>query len=220
VRKRVVAALVAVAICWIAQVGLSTEEKLESIYQSIVASSKKYTPDRYSVRIENKSLSESLKDLPEDILTGTPRVVIHFQKGKGVSMLVENVKEEYTQLFSMYEEYLQSSGISKVQNPSEFKSIMDMGNVSIQGEKDDTVTLKVWDPKAEVHDDNYALFTLDKGKWVIREVVYYLEGDPVIKLQNAYQFYGKYYMPESIVMTNLKDKTTEVFRFKDYQFGK
>lgn len=212
----------AIIFATVTQVAMPTQEKLQSIYQSILAASKKHTPETYSVRIKNGSLEDSLKELPEDILTGTgaPQVMLRFQKGKGVSMYIKNVKEEYAHLFSMYEEYLQSSGISKVQNPPEFKSIMDINRVAFQSEEKDTVILKVWDPKGEIEEGNYALFTLDKGKWVIRKVVYYLEDEPIIRLENDYKTYGSYYMPGQIVMTNLRDSSTEIFRFENYTFGK
>lgn len=221
-KRPVFSVLVVVLVAAVTQVAMPTQERLQNIYQSILRASRTHTPETYSVRIKNGSLEDSLKELPEDILTGTgdPQVILQFRKGEGVSMYIENVKEEYAHLFSMYEEYLQSSGISKVQNPPEFKSIMEKDRVAFQSEKADSVILKVWDPKGEIEEGNYALFTLDKGRWVIRQVVYYLEDEPIIRLENDYRSYGSYYMPEQIVMTNLRDSSTEIFRFENYKFGK
>ena len=183
--------------------------------------SAKITPESYRVRVKNKTFEDALKDLPEDILTGKgkPAVVVTFKKGEGVRIIIENIKSEYASLFSMYEDYLKFSGISKVQNPDEFKELIDRKKVSFYKEDANSVVVQAWDPEKENKDNNYALFTLDKKKWVIHKAVYYLDGSPYVQVVNSYKSYGKYYLPYKIELKNLVDNTSDVFLFEDYKFG-
>ncbi len=194
-------------------------DKINEVYDSILNMSEKITPVSYSVRVKNKSFEEALQDLPKDVLTGKPAVVVTFKKGVGVRIVIENIKSEYASLFSMYEDYLKFSGISKVQNPNEFKELIDRKKVSFLKEDADSVVVKAWDPEKEEKDNNYALFTLDKKKWVIHKAVYYLDGSPYVQVLNSYKSYGKYYLPYKIELKNLVDGTSDVFLFENYTFG-
>ena len=196
--------------------------EIEEIYDNIVQMSGVNTPNSYKVIIENKSFDEALNELPPEILEGKgkPRVVISFRKKEGVKILIENIKEEYRSLFSMYEEYFKFSGISKVQNPKELREIIDRDKISVYKVEPGFVVLQAWDPQKEERDDNYAFFYLDKKKWVISEAVYYLDGNPYVKAENSYKAFGKYYMPYKIVLTNMNDNTNDVFFFKEYVFNK
>jgi hypothetical protein len=182
--------------------------------------SKKNTPQAYKVYVQNISFSEALADLPEEIRTGNkePAVMVYFKKGEGVRIVIENIKSEYASLFSMYEDYLKFSGISNVQNPAEFKEIIDLGKLQFHREDKSTVIVKAWDPGQEERDDDYALFTLNKNKWVIVKAVYYLDGTPFVEAENRYKAFGSYYLPYEIVLKNLVEDSNEVFRFVDYRF--
>jgi hypothetical protein len=184
--------------------------------------SKLHTPDTYRVTVENKSFSEALEELPEDILTGEgkPRVVVLFKKNDGVKIVIENIKEEYTSLFSMYEEYFKVSGISKVQNPIELREIIDKEKMNIYKVDKDAVVLQVWDPNEEKKTDNYAFFLLDRKRMVINQATYYLDGIPYMKAENSYKKYEKYLMPYKIVLTNMTDNSNDVFYFENYEFNK
>jgi len=85
-------------------------------------------------------------------------------------------------------------------------------------EDEKNVILKAWDPEQEGKGDNFALFTLDKNKWVIEKALYYLDGTPYVQAENKYKDIGKYYLPYEIVLTNLVDNSSEVFRFIEYNF--
>ncbi len=197
-------------------------EKILDIYRNVERMSKIHTPNSYRVKVENESFNEALKELPEDILTGRgePQVLILFRKDEGVKIVIENIKGEYASLFSMYEDYFKFSGISKVQNPNELKEIIDKDKISFYKEDKNSVIVKAWDPQKEEKEDDYALFYLDKKNWVIREAIYYLDGNPYVKAVNSYKTYGKYYMPYKIVLTNMNDNSNDVFHFMDYQFNK
>ncbi|MBN2325349.1 MAG: hypothetical protein JXQ30_16590 [Spirochaetes bacterium] len=208
-------------------VGLSrtvfaADKQIEEIYKNIVKSSKVQTPDSYTVKIENKSFEDALKELPKEILEGKgdPKVVVEFKKNEGVRIIIENIKEEYRSLFSMYEEYFKFSGISKVQNPVELREIIDSDKIRVYKSGSEVIVLQAWDPTQEAKDDNFAYFYLDKKRWVISEAVYYLDGNPYVKAQNSYKSFGKYYMPYEIVLTNMNDNTSDTFFFKDYRFNK
>jgi hypothetical protein len=183
---------------------------------------KKITPASYRVRVENKKFEEALQELPEEILTGEgePSVAIHFYKGEGVKIVIENIDSDYATIFSYIEDYFKFSGISKVQNPVEFKEIIDSGKIELHQETEDCIVVKAWDPEKEELDDNYALFYLDKKKWVINKAVYYLDGEPFVRAENSYKSIGKYYMPYKIVLTSVNENTSDVFLFKDYTFPK
>ena len=198
-----------------------SDEKVEDIYKQIEKMSKLQTPDTYRVTVENKSFSEALEELPADILTGggEPRVVILFKKNDGVKIVIENIKEEYTSLFSMYEEYFKVSGISKVQNPIELREIIDKEMMSIYKVEKDAIVLQVWDPDEEMMTDNYAFFYLDRNRMVINQATYYLDGTPYMTAENSYKKYGKYLMPYKIVLTNMTDNSNDVFYFEDYKFN-
>ncbi len=196
-------------------------DKISEVYNSVLSMSAKITPSSYRVRVKNKTFEDALQDLPEDILTGKgrPAVVVTFKKGEGVRIIIENIKSEYASMFSMYEDYLKFSGISKVQNPDEFKKLIDKKKISFLKEDADSVVLQAWDPEKEEKDNNYALFTLDKKKWVIHKAVYYLDGSPYVQVVNRYKSYRKYYLPYKIELKNLVDDTSDVFLFEDYAFG-
>ena len=121
---------------------------IQEIYRKIVDSSERITPKSYRVRVENDSFSEALAELPEEIRTGEeePAVMIYFEKGEGVRIVIENIRSEYASLFSMYEDYLKFSGISNVQNPMEFKEMIDQGKVQFYEEDNKNIILKVWEP--------------------------------------------------------------------------
>ena len=194
---------------------------LDDIYNNIVKMAKKNTPVSYTVEVENNKFAEALDELPEDILTGKgiPKVKIQFSKGVGVKIVIENIKSEYASLFSMYEEYFKFSGISKVQNPDEFKQIIDSNKANFYEENDEFIVVQAWDPGSDVKDDNYALFSLDKSKWVIMKTVYYLDGIPFVQAENSYKFFGNYYMPYRIELIYLSEDSSDVFLFKDYNFS-
>jgi len=177
-QKKLIVSLVVILIFSLSAVSaLSSDRRIVEIYKNIERMSKKTTPDYYKVRVENQKFSEALKELPEDIVIGNkkPYVVIVFKRGEGVKIIIENIKSEYTSLFSMYEDYFKFSGISKVQNPIEFKEIMDKNKIDFYKEDGDYVIVKAWDPEKEEKGDDYALFYLDKSKWIIRKAVYYLQ---------------------------------------------
>lgn len=201
-------------------VGSLFASNMQEIYSKIEDASKRMTPQFYKVRIENESFNEALNELPEEIRTGKedPAVMVYFKKGEGVRIVIENIQSEYASLFSMYEEYLKFSGISNVQNPIEFKEIIDKGKVQFYQEDKKNIIIKAWDPEKEVKDDDYALFTLNKSKWVIEKALYYLDGNPYVQAENKYKNFGKYYLPYEIELVNLIDNSIEVFRFVDYQF--
>ncbi len=198
-----------------------TQERILEIYKTIAEMSKKQTPSSYRVTVSNRSFSDALRDLPGDILTGKgePAVVIQFQRGKGVKIIIENIKSEYASLFSIYEEYLKFSGISKVQNPDELKAMLDRDKLRFYSEDGNSVIVQAWDPEKEEKDNNYALFTFDKKNWVINKALYFLDGNPYVEVENRYKLYGKYYLPDRIVLTNLADNTSEDFLLKEYRFG-
>lgn len=200
---------------------LFSQERMLEIYKNIAETSKKQIPPSYKVRVSNRSFSEALKDLPSDILTGKgePAVMIQFQRGKGVNIVIENVKKEYSSLFSVYEDYLKFSGISKVQNPDELKTMLDKDKLKLYSEDSSSVVIQAWDPEKLEKDNNYALFTFDKKNWVINKAVYFLDGNPYVEVENNYKLYGKYYMPSRIVLRNLADNTTEEFILENYRFG-
>jgi hypothetical protein len=213
-------ALLWMACAWAFAVGGLASEDLLGVFKNIEDMSAKNTPTGYTVIIENKRFAEALKELPKDVLTGKgePAVSVRFKKGEGVKIVILNVKNEYASLFSMYEDYLRFSGISKVQNPAEFKEIIDKGRVELQdGDKNFTV-VKAWDPTKEEKDNNFALFYLDRSTWVIKKAVYYLDGVPYVEAENNYKEYGKYYLPNKIVLTYKKENSTDVFLFKNYKF--
>jgi hypothetical protein len=200
--------------------GIIFASDINEVYSAIERMSNRNTPKAYWVRVQNESFEEALSDLPQDIRTGTkkPFVAIYFKKGEGVRIVIENIKSEYASLFSMYEEYLKFSGISNIQNPSELKEIIDQDKVIVYEENKDKVVLKAWDPEEVEKNDNYALFTLDKHKWVIEEAVYFLDGNAYVRAENKYKSFGTYYLPYEIVLKNLSDESSEVFRFTDYHF--
>jgi hypothetical protein len=207
-------------IIFISSMGVLPASDITEVYNEIVRMSQRNTPDSYQVRVRNQSFEEALADLPEEILTGSkePAVAIHFKKGEGVRIVIENIKSEYASLFSMYEDYLEFSGISNVQNPPELKAIIDKGKVMVQSEDENTVVLKAWDPEKVEKGDDFALFTLDKKTWVIEEAVYYLDGNPYVRAENKYKRFGSYYLPYEIVLRNLSDESSEVFLFTEYRF--
>ena len=194
---------------------------LKEIYNNIVKMANKNTPVSYTVEVENNKFDEALEELPEDILTGkgAPKVKIQFSKGVGVQIIIENIKSEYASLFSMYEEYFKFSGISKVQNPDEFKEIIDSDKACFYEENNEYIVVQAWDPESDLKDDNYALFSLDKNKWVIMKAVYFLDGTPFVQAENSYKFYGNYYMPYKIELMYLTEDSSDVFLFKDYSFS-
>jgi len=193
---------------------------LQQIYSNINEMSGKITPRSYRVRVENNKFDEALKELPQDILTGDgkPFVSIYFRKGEGVRIVIENVQSEYASLFSYIEDYVKFSGISKVQNPQEFKVMLDKDKIEYYREEKDFVIVKAWDPETEVKDDNYALFYLDKKNWVIKKAVYYVDGTQFVEAENSYKKFGQYYLPYKIVLTSLNDNSQDVFTLKDYTF--
>jgi hypothetical protein len=199
--------------------GIASEDLL-GVFKNIEEMSAKNTPPGYTVIVENKRFAEALKELPKDVLTGKgePAVSVRFRRGEGVKIVILNVKSEYASLFSMYEDYLRFSGISKVQNPAEFKEIIDKGKVELQNGDSGFVVMKAWDPTREERDNNYALFYLDKSTWVIKKSVYFLDGAPYVEAVNSYKEYGKYYLPNKIVLTYKKENSTDVFLFKNYKF--
>ncbi|MFW6138523.1 MAG: hypothetical protein ACOC7U_05055 [Spirochaetota bacterium] len=212
------------AVVMAALMGVNTafsEQKIEQIYENVVKMSESHTPNSYTVEVENERFREALKELPKDVLTGKgqPAVVIKFEKGRGVKLVIENVQKEYSSLFSMYEEYFKFSGISKVQNPSELKELVNKDKVEFYQQNPDEVIIKAWDPQVEQKGSNYALFFLDRDKWVIKKAEYYLDGEPYMKAVNSYKYYNSYYMPYKIVLTNLKDSSTDEFIFSNYQFN-
>jgi hypothetical protein len=200
--------------------GLVQASDLDEVYRTITKMSSRNTPQSYKVRVQNDSFSEALADLPDEIRTGAgePAVMVYFKKGEGVKILIENIKSEYASLFSMYEEYLKFSGISNVQNPSELKKIIDMDKLQLYREDKQAIILKAWDPEKTERDDSYALFTLSKDRWVIEKAVYYLDGTRYVQAENKYKVYGSYYLPYEIVLINVVDDSSEVFRFVDYRF--
>ncbi|KPJ88727.1 MAG: hypothetical protein AMS17_04410 [Spirochaetes bacterium DG_61] len=194
--------------------------RLTQIYKNIDEMSGKLTPQSYKVRVENSKFEEALLELPDDILTGEgkPYVSIHFRKGEGVRIVIENVLSEYASLFSYIEDYVKFSGISKVQNPAEFKEIIDKGKVDFYSEEKDSLIVRAWDPEKEEKDDNYALFYLDKKNWVIKRAVYYVDGTAFIEAENSYKKFGQYYLPFKIVLTSLNDNSQDIFNLKEYVF--
>jgi len=220
-RKYLILLLVFVFILFLGSFGLS-DVKIMEIFKNIDAMSKKHTPPSYKVRVENQKFSDALQELPKEILTGegTPSVSIHFHKGEGIKIVIENIDSEYASIFSYIEDYFKFSGISKVQNPVEFKEFIDNDKVDFYKEEKDFVIVKAWDPENDVKDDNYALFYLDKKNWVIKKAVYYLDGIPFVQADNSYKSFGNYYMPYKIVLTSVNENTSDVFLFKDYQFFK
>lgn len=200
--------------------GLLFGRDIEDIYASICRMSSKNTPVTYKVKVENESFREALAELPEEIRTGNeePAVMVYFKKGDGVKIVIENIKSEYASIFSMYEDYLKFSGISNVQNPDEFKRIIDVNMIQFHEEDNESVIVKAWDPERGEMDDNFALFALSKDKWVIESAVYYLDGNPYVQAENRYKSYGSYYLPYEIVLTNLNDNSREVFKFSNYLF--
>jgi len=193
---------------------------MTEVYKNIEKASETNTPGSYTVRVDNDSFNEALSDLPEEILTGkgAPAVVVAFKKGEGVSIIIENIKAEYASLFSIYEEYLRFSGISKVQNPIELAEVIEEDAIRIYREDGSNIILQAWDPEHKDNRETYALFTLDRKKWVIREAVYYLDGSAYVRVSNEYASYGSYYMPSRISLTNLVENTSDVFVFEDYLF--
>jgi len=199
----------------------SNDEKINGIYKNIVKMSQKYTPRHYTVKVINKNFEEALKDLPEDVLINgkKPYVLIDFTKGKGVKIIIENIKEEYKSLFSMYEDYFKFSGISKVQNPVEFREIIDKGVVKFYKEDKRYVVVQAWDPEKKENKDDYALFYLDKKMWIIKKAIYYVDGSPYVEAVNNYERIGKYYLPTKIELKTLTgEEGGDVFYFKDYKF--
>ena len=202
---------------------LSADKKIVEIYNNIAKMSHTYTPEHYTVKVINKKFEEALKELPEDVLISgkNPYVLIDFTKGKGVRILIENIKDEYKSLFSMYEDYFKFSGISKVQNPMEFKEIIDQGVVKFYKEDKDYVVVQAWDPEKKDKKDDYALFYLDKKMWIIKKAIYYVDGTPYVEAINQYEKIGKYYLPTRIELKSLiGEGGGDVFYFKDYQFKK
>jgi hypothetical protein len=200
--------------------GILFASDINEVYSAIERMSNRNTPKAYRVRVQNDSFEEALSDLPAEIRTGTkkPFVAVYFKKGEGVRIVIENIKSEYASLFSMYEDYLKFSGISNIQNPSELKEIIDRDKVIVYEENTSKVVLKAWDPEKDEKDDNYALFTLTKDKWVIEEAVYFLDGNAYVRAENKYKSFGTYYLPYEIVLRNLFDESSEVFRFTEYRF--
>jgi hypothetical protein len=220
IRRVLTGALLMGALAGVFAAGGFASDDLAGVFKNIEEMSAKNTPAGYTVLVENKRFAEALKELPKDVLTGKgePAVSVRFKKGEGVKIIILNVKSEYASLFSMYEDYLRFSGISKVQNPAEFKEIIDKGKVELQNGDKDFVVTKAWDPTKEEKDDNYALFYLDRSTWVIKKAVYYLDGVPYVEAENNYKEYGKYYLPNKIVLTYRKENSTDVFLFKNYKF--
>ena len=218
IMRRVLIVIMVVVLLPLAGVIFASD--IHEIYTAIAAMSEKNTPPVYKVRVQNESFAEALADLPKEIRTGNedPAVMVYFAKGEGVRIIIENIRSEYASLFSMYEDYLKFSGISNVQNPSELKEIIDKGKVQLFSEDKGTVILKAWDPDKEEKDDNYALFTLNKKNWVIVKAVYYLDGTPYVQAENRYKSYGNYYLPYEIVLQNLSENSSEIFRFTEYRF--
>jgi len=220
-KKETFMVVILLIICFPAQT-IRGDQKINQIYNKIVEMANANTPQSYTVTVENRKFTEALKELPEDILTGKgkPSVVIRFKKGEGFRVVIENIKKEYESLFSMYEDYFKFSGISKVQNPQEFKEIIDQGMVDYYGEEGKYVIVQAWDPEKKVKDDTYALFYLDKKNWVISKAEYFLDGVLYVEAENSYKLFGKYYLPYRIVLNYLNEQISDVFMFKDYRFNK
>jgi hypothetical protein len=229
VKKRIkvlfILALLSGVLCFGAVGALTAADKAAAddilgVYKNIETASAANTPPGYTVIVENKRFAEALKELPKDVLTGKgePAVSINFKKGVGVKIVIKNVKNEYASLFSMYEDYVRFSGISKVQNPAEFKDMIDKNKIELQGEEKDFVVAKAWDPTKEQKDDSYALFYLDKTNWVIKKAVYFLDGVPYVEAANSYKNIGKWYVPYKIELKYKAENTSDVFLFKDYKF--
>ena len=197
-----------------------SDTSLREVYVKVDAMSKKNTPLSYNVRVENEKFQEALSELPEEILTGDgkPYVMIDFRKGEGVRIVIKNVDSEYATIFSYIEDYVKFSGISKVQNPVEFKEIIDKGKVEVHKEDKEFIVVQAWEPEKEVKDDNYAFFYLDKKNWVIKKAIYYLDGAPFVEAVNSYKKVGEYYLPYKTVLTSLNENTQDIFYFKDYKF--
>jgi hypothetical protein len=211
-------ALLLILFCILYAAGAAGSD-LQQVYRSIQHTSRELVPEAYSVEVENEQFSRTLSDLPPEILTGDPSVMVRFNKGEGVRMYIENVQSEYANLFDMYERYLQLSGITRVQNPEEFGELMDKGLLALQEENARTVVIQAWDPESEERGDDYALFTLGKDKWMIRKAMYYLDGRPFMELETTYDTYGEYVLPSRITLTSLPDNEKEVFRFRNYRFN-
>ncbi len=203
-------------------IGALSDMGIMEVYKNIEAKSKVITPESYRVNVENEKFREALAELPEELLTGEgePSVLVSFRKGEGVNITIENIDEEYASIFSYIEDYFKFSGISKVQNPVEFKEIIDKGKVELYKENEDSIVVKAWDPEKEEKDDNYALFYLEKRNWIITKAQYFLDGSPFVEAENCYRKYGKYYMPYKIVLTSLNEESADEFIFRDYQFNK
>ncbi len=154
-KKWLISGMIFVSILFYGVLGYS-QERILQIYKNIVKMAEKNTPSSYTVEVENKKFKEALGELPEDILTGegAPAVKIQFSKGEGVKIIIENIKSEYATLFSMYEEYFKFSGISKVQNPVEFKQIIDNNKADFYKENKEFVIVQAWDPEKKERDNN------------------------------------------------------------------
>lgn len=192
------------------------------IFSNLYTQGVKTTPPQFSASLKSKLVAAQLKRIPKDKLVfgKTPHVRFVFKQGKGFKIIIEHVDEYYKNMFALYEDILEQSGLYLVMGKKNTYSKF-IGHYRLywlKGEKNLPHTLKIIEKDALPGD--YGIFYATKD-WKIQQSEYYEDNKKVAELLYEYSFQSNYTVVSNLTLNILKPskKRKVEFKFEAYDFS-
>jgi len=201
---------------------LSARISESSIFSRYIRTLRYRQPVSFIATLTGSAIQRRLKQIPaEALLRGQrPVVRVFHRRHAGQVILVENVDPVFRKMFSLYNSYINLTGIyitSKGETWPVFSKSYSMKKVGVTGK---AFILKI---RARHHaPGNYGIFAISRRTMMITHASFYSRGEKIYSIAIAYRFIGRYLLPFRMVIRRIRSGSSSRsadIRFSSYRLN-
>jgi hypothetical protein len=176
-----------------------------ALFSRYIANLKARQPESWIARLDGSAVTARLASVPPDAVTKGKRPLVHVyhKRYAGQSILVDNVDTVFRKMFSLYNNYINLTGMyifSKGETWAEFSKAYELSITAT------TATAHVLRIRAKNQDpESYGLFTLSRQDLMVRSASFYNRGSLIYAVTMGYRRLGRYLLPDVMDITRIQN---------------
>lgn len=193
------------------------EQSFKNIYIKMKEKYSNIYPKKFEAYIDGKIVKKQIDTIPSKSWTKTKndiKLKFIFSQGSRPAMILENVDSFYRNMFSVFEDALETIGFyTLVGENSSYDAISKLFNFESVIEKKKEYEIKL---RAKGENENYSInYTVNKDSLLIERTEYYHKKSKIYDIYITYEEIENYILPKTIRYKSSDGKVNSEIEFID-----
>ena len=177
-----------------------------SLFNRYIRTLRYRQPVSFIATLKGSAIRKRLARIPADAVKKgrKPLVQVYHRRYAGQVILVENVDPVFRKMFSLYNSYINMTGVYFTSKGENWKAFSKTHEMKMRSSYGAAWTLQV---RARHHaPGNYGIFKISKGTMMVAEASFFSRNEKIYTMRISYRYFGRFLLPSRIVIRRIKNK--------------